>query len=79
MPGQRCTICGNNKTLIHTPVFIESMVILLIEVHGCPDIKEENISVCSRHFPGGNSFETPDITDQLTYMTKLTTRFSMAL
>ena len=65
MPGQRCTICGNTDpdASFHRIPDDPSRRDTWLSVF---DIKEDNIiqstCVCSRHFPGGNSFETHDIT-----------------
>ena len=68
MPGQRCTVCGNSQNAdpgarFHRIPDDPKRRATWLSVF---KIKEEDIikstRVCCRHFPGGNSFETPDIT-----------------
>ena len=68
MPGQRCIVCGNNQASDSNASFhripkdptLRAMWISVLQ------IREEDIKpstrVCCRHFPGGNTNETPDIT-----------------
>ena len=62
MPGQRCTVCGNNKNADPDASFHR--------IHDDPthratwlsvffDIKEEDISVCSRHFQEETPLKLP--------------------
>jgi len=68
MPGQRCTISGNNQNTDPDASFrrIPQDSTQRAAWLSILEIREEDIikstRVCCRHFPGGNTNETPDIT-----------------
>ena len=74
MPGQRCTVCGNNHINLWNNKNRDKNTDPDASFHRIHDdlthtatwlsvFKEEDISVCSRHFQE----ETPDITLRFVY------------
>ena len=71
MPGQGCCVCGNNQESDPTAKFhripsANKYPIARATWMSVFNLREEDIKqstrVCSRHFPGGDSKQTPDMT-----------------